>query len=118
MDSSELLDVSVLDSLRKYGQMTFVSKMVDLFLDTSLESIESIEVASRAERWQEAGFTAHALGSSCGSLGLKKLHGVVHAIDAASRAKRFHEIPGLEGQLRPLWELSCQALREHRASMQ
>ncbi|MBK8801321.1 MAG: Hpt domain-containing protein [Fibrobacteres bacterium] len=117
MEAPDLLDMSVLDSLRKYGQSDFLVKMVDLFLESSLESIETVESASLAGRWEEAGFAAHALGSGCGSLGLARLHRNVHAIDAASRAKKFDEIPPLVAQLRTLWELSCEALREHRNSL-
>lgn len=117
MESPDLLDISVLESLRKYGQSVFLLKMVDLFLESSLESIETVESASLAGRWEEAGFAAHALGSGCGSLGLVRLHGNVHAIDAASRAKKFDEIPPLAAQLRPVWELSCEVLREHRKTL-
>lgn len=117
MESPDLLDISVLESLRKYGQSAFLLKMVDLFLESSLESIETVESASLAGKWEEAGFAAHALGSGCGSLGLVRLHGNVHAIDAASRAKRFDDIPPLVAQSRPIWELSCEALREHRKTL-
>lgn len=118
MESLALLDASALDSLRKYGQTAFVLKMVDLFLDTSEEAVATIETQCQAGQWEQAGFSAHALGSGCGSLGLMRLHQNVHSIDLACRAGRHGDVVGLVGELRPLWEDSCQAMREHRRSFE
>jgi HPt (histidine-containing phosphotransfer) domain-containing protein len=117
MESFKILDESVLDGLRKFGQPAFIVKMVDLFLRTTGPSVDAIEKGASESDWQSAGFAAHSLKSSSGNLGLPRLTEIVQRIEDACRHGREEDARRLSAELRPIWTASCKALGDYRAKV-
>ena len=118
MDQLPVLDESVLSSLLKFGQPSFISKMIGLFLDCTGAHVDAMETGASQADWPAVAFASHSLKSSSGNLGLQRLSEILRRLELASRKGSASESVLLASQVRAHWEISCKALVDYRTRLE
>ncbi|MCB9496255.1 MAG: Hpt domain-containing protein [Fibrobacteria bacterium] len=81
--SLPLLDTQTLETLRGFGSSDFLERMIELFLESSVRTIEEARAAAEDGNLARSAFAAHAMRSSAATLGLPRL------TDAAKEMEQF-----------------------------
>ena len=89
------LELAMIDKIVALGGVSFLDRLVTLFLGQLDGRSSAIEAASRGEEVEAGIRAAHSLKSSAAQLGLVRLSRIAAVIEKAGRAGRLSEIAGL-----------------------
>lgn len=92
-EESSPLDAETLASLRELGGDEFVGELAVIFLDEAPAQLEAIEQALAAGDRDRLASSAHALKSSAGNMGAKRLHTILSEIESAGRTGELEGVP-------------------------
>ncbi|MHA4844741.1 ATP-binding protein [Flavitalea antarctica] len=91
----KLYDLSMVEAISG-GDLDFVKRMVQLFLDTMPDALQDIEVAAGDQRWEALSKMAHKLKSTIDSMGISRLKQLVRTIESNGKTGTDTEqIPAL-----------------------
>lgn len=107
----EPLDPAVLDEIRALGGEKLLRKVVALFLEHTPHRLSELCEASASGDTTAAAAAAHALRSSAGNVGARKLHVLLTSTEEAAREGRPGEVAALEDAVSAAHAEACAALR-------
>ena len=97
--NEKIYDLSQIEAISA-GNSEFVTKMVNMFLDTTPDLEAHIGESIKTQQWNEVGLTAHKIKPSIDLMGIKSLHDVIRNIERSSKEeKNLDELPGLYATL-------------------
>ncbi len=91
-----LYNISELEGMAQ-GNAEFVSKMINVFLETTTESLDELLDAFEKKDFQVVSSIAHKIKPSIDLMGITSLHDVVREIE--TKAKNGEELNGLVDKL-------------------
>ncbi len=91
-----LYNISELEEMAQ-GNAEFVSKMINVFLETTTESLDELLDAFEKKDFQAVSSIAHKIKPSIDLMGITSLHDVVREIE--TKAKNGEELNGLVDKL-------------------
>jgi HPt (histidine-containing phosphotransfer) domain-containing protein len=78
------------------GDMSFVKRMVQLFIDTVPPSMAELQKETTEQNWIQVSKLAHKLKATIDSMGITKIKDVVRAVEAnGKKGEDVEKIPGL-----------------------
>ena len=113
-DSEQILDLHVIEALRELGgeeEPELFQELVQMFLDDTPSRLEGLLSALEAGDATGLERTAHALKSSCGNLGAKRLAKLCFEIESAGRAGDIEAARPLVGRSNEEFAAVSTALR-------
>jgi HPt (histidine-containing phosphotransfer) domain-containing protein len=92
----KLYDLSMVQTIAG-GDVSFVKKMVQLFLDTVPPSMTEIQQETEQQNWLSVSKLAHKMKATIDSMGIVKIKDVIRAIEA--NGKKGEEVDKIPGQV-------------------
>lgn len=110
-----LYDLTMVEAISG-GDRSFVTKMVQLFLDTVPATLNDIDQSLKAKEWAALGRHAHKLKSTIDSMGIISLKQDIRSIESNGKAgTNLDEMPGLVSKVkRVIHEVMEQVRRDHQ----
>lgn len=108
-------DLSMIDSISG-GDATFVTKMLQLFLDTVPVMLDEMKVAADASAWLPLSKLAHKLKSTIDSMGITELKQDIRVIEQNGKnGVGLDKLPALvDNVVRVMSEVMTRVRKEHR----
>lgn len=94
-----------------------VSSLIELFLSMSQEKHAALEQAWSQRNWRQLGELAHALKSSCGSVGAVRAQTLLNVIEASAQIKDAASLVPLIRELDKVFAESIKELIIYRESL-
>jgi PAS domain S-box-containing protein len=92
----KIYDLSMVQTIAG-GDISFVKKMVQLFLDTVPPSMTDIQKETEQQNWLNVSKLAHKMKATIDSMGIVKIKEVIRAIEA--NGKKGEEVDKIPGQV-------------------
>ncbi|MFZ2493453.1 MAG: Hpt domain-containing protein [Thermoanaerobaculia bacterium] len=108
------LDGETLDSLRELGGDSFLGELAVIFLDDAPAQLAAIENALAAGDSDRLASSAHALKSSAGNMGAKRLNTILSEIEGAGRRGELEGVPAHVVAMNAEWVRVARALEVFR----
>lgn len=94
-DGAAIYDLALIESISG-GDDQFITRMVQLFLDTMPPMLQQLNDFSQSHAWQQLGDLAHKMKSTIDSMGIKSLKNEIRQLEKYGKsAERVAEIPAL-----------------------
>ena len=111
------LDPGGLARLHRLGGADFVREMIDLFLVEAVQRLGEARAGESAHDWRAVGEAAHSIKSSAHNFGASGLARAAGQIEMMAHSGEVERIPALLDDLARLTTLTCDWLRDQRASL-
>lgn len=82
----KLYDLTMVETISG-GDQSFITKMIQLFIDTMPQNLADLQGALQQENWDMVGKHAHKMKSTIDSMGIVTLKDDIRAIEAAGKQK-------------------------------
>ncbi len=116
MSDLELMDRSILDGFKKFGQGEFISSMIDLFFKTTGGALGEIASLVALEDWKGVAFSVHSLRSGASNLGLVRLTKMAESIEAAAKKADSTTVREQSLLIPAIYLESCEALKAYQTN--
>ena len=110
----DLLDTSMLDTLRDIGGKELIVELVDEFQKGEASWIESVSSSAAQGNLIEARKAAHGLKGSAGQMGARQIAAISHAIENACIQEEMETVISLVDPLRDAFKRTCIALEQEK----
>lgn len=105
-----------LAQLRRLGGDKLVGDLINLFLESAPQRLETIRVGLEAGDLTALGRAAHSLTSSAGNLGAVEMQTLAAALEEKATAQEKTEVAELFQRLQTAWLATRTALEARRSS--
>jgi hypothetical protein len=110
-NEEKLYDLTMVQTISG-GDMSFVKRMVQLFIDTVPPSMAELQKETAEQNWLQVSKLAHKLKATIDSMGITKIKDVVRAVEAnGKKGEEVEKIPGLVQEVIDVLEVCVGQLR-------
>lgn len=110
--TEKLYDLSMVQAIAG-GDMGFIKKMVQIFLDTMPPSVVQLQNELQAQNWDPLSKLAHKMKSTIDSMGINSLKDVIRTIEANGKQKNdLDSLPALVKQVSEVLEQCVVQLKQ------
>jgi HPt (histidine-containing phosphotransfer) domain-containing protein len=109
-----LLDTSMLDTLRDIGGKELIVELVDEFRKGESSWIEAVSSSASQGDLVEARKAAHGLKGSAGQMGARQIAAISQAIEKACIQEEIQTVINLVSPLREAFKRTCIALEQEK----
>ena len=105
----KLYDLSMVQTIAG-GDIGFVKKMVQLFIDTVPPSMTEIQKETEQQNWLNVSKLAHKMKATIDSMGIVKIKDVIRAIEA--NGKKGEEVDAIPGQVQEVIQVLEECMKQ------
>jgi CheY-like chemotaxis protein len=110
-NEEKLYDLSMVQTISG-GDMSFVKRMVQLFIDTVPPSLAELQKETAQQNWLNVSKLAHKLKATIDSMGISRIKEVVRAVELnGKKSENIEKIPGLVAEVVSVLEACMRQLK-------
>ncbi len=111
MDATRVSDLTFLKQFSS-GNTAMMKQLINVFLQTSQDSITKIEGFIGEKNWERVGSIAHQLKPQCSYMGIKTAEPLILQIEELKNSTDGGNIPALFSELKSIIETAIVELKE------